>query len=107
MTDITKPYLGEYECKQVLLGQEDCLKNFTNITLELKPKNQFILSYKAKDEKKRTIKGNYEYDDEKELVTLKSEEMQGIKRSFPLKGGTLYITLPVGEKTLSMRFEKK
>lgn len=107
LTDITKPYLGEYECKQALLGEEDCLKRFDNIVLELKPKNEYALSYKEDGGKKRTVEGQYEYDDEKGILTLKSENGQCFKRSFPLKDGILYITLRIGEKTLSMQFEKK
>ncbi len=107
LTDITKPYLGEYECKQALLGQEDCLKNFTNIVLELKPKNEYVLFYQSERDKKRTVEGKYEYDDEKGILTLTSGEGQCLKRSFPIKDGIVYITLRVGEKTLSMKFEKK
>ena len=36
LTDVTKPYLGEYECKQATLGEKDCLKKFDYIRLELK-----------------------------------------------------------------------
>ena len=36
LKDITKPYLGEYECKNATLGERDYVEEFSFIRLELK-----------------------------------------------------------------------
>ena len=104
LCDVTKPYLGEYECKQAQFGQIDCLKLFSYIRLELKKEGKFTLSYKELGGKKKEIDGEYDYDSKKETLTFVYE---GIKREFPLKKGKLSVFLPVNEKNLLLSFEQK
>lgn len=104
LSDVTKPYLGEYECKQAQFGKSDCLKLFSYIRLELEKEGKFTLSYKEIGGKKKQIKGEYEYDGEKETLTFVYE---GVKREFPLKKGKLSVYLPVNEKNLLLIFEQK
>lgn len=107
LTEITKPYLGEYECKSATLGEKDCLDGFSYITLELKPKGIFLLSYKTKSGVKRTENGKYEYDEEKEELTLSLGETGEIKRKYALKKGVLCMDFSVGKQRLVMTFEQK
>ena len=51
LKDITKPYLGEYECKSATLGERDYTQEFSFIRLELKKDNEFTLYYSAKNGK--------------------------------------------------------
>ena len=107
LTDITKPYLGEYECKQAVLGEKDCLEKFDYIRLELSEDGQFKISYREANSKKQTIKGTYEYDDEKQSIQLKMGVGGIIHRSFPLREGVIYITIPFKMKSLILQFEQK
>ena len=107
VTEITKPYLGEYECKQAILGEIDCLKKFDYIRLELSADNQFKLSYCETKGKKQTIKGTYEYEEESQSVCLKMGVGGIVHRKFPLRDGVLYITIPFKLKSLALQFEQK
>lgn len=106
LKEITKPYLGEYECKQATFDGEDYLKDFSYIRLELKAENMFELSYADKENHKGKTTGKYVYDPQRKVLTLESEK-GGIKKSFPLKDGEICITIFFGDKTLAMKFEQK
>ena len=106
LSDVAKPYLGEYECKSAQLGSKDYMKKFSYIRLELKDTENFTLYYKEKGEKKKQVSGKYVYD--KEKGTLQLTEKSGLlKREFPLVDGLLTVSLPIGEKFLVLQFEQK
>lgn len=105
LTDITKPYLGEYECKQARLGETDYLQLFSYIKLELKKDGNYTLHYKEKAGKKKTVNGKYRYDAEKKALIFKEEG--GVEREFALTKGQLSVLVPLGEKTLFLIFEQK
>ena len=107
LTDITKPYLGEYECKSATLGNEEYVDEFSYIILELKADETFVLRYKTKNKTKGEEKGEYSYDKEKETITLTLGEKSQFKREFSLKKGAICIEFPVGAKLFVMRFEQK
>ena len=107
LTDITKPYLGEYECKSATLGNEEYVDEFSYIILDLKADETFVLRYKTKNKMKGEEKGEYSYDKEKETITLTLDEKSQFKREFSLKKGTICIEFPVGAKLFVMRFEQK
>ena len=107
LKDVTKPYLGEYECQNATLGERDYAKEFSFIRLELKKDNEFTLYYSAKNGKKGEESGTYLYDETDETLTLTYGELGVLKRKFPLKNGEIYIVLPIGNQTLSMKFARK
>ncbi len=107
LTDITKPYLGEYECKSATLGNEEYVDEFSYIILDLKADETFVLRYKTKNKMKGEEKGEYSYDKEKETITLTLGEKSQFKREFSLKKGRICIEFPVGAKLFVMRFEQK
>ena len=39
LKDVTKPYLGQYECESATLGEKDYAQDFSFIRLELKKDN--------------------------------------------------------------------
>lgn len=104
LKEITKPYLGVYECKEAKLAGDDYLENFEKITLELKADGEFILLFQEKGGKERREKGKYTYDSERGVLTLIGGNM---KREFPLKEGVLRFQLPLGGRWLSVVFEQK
>lgn len=107
LTDITKPYLGEYECKSATLGDTEYIDDFSYIRLELDADGTFTLFYCPKEGKKRSETGKYVYDKEKKTLGLSLGENGEFRREFPLKDGAFQITLPLGGKILCLRFEQK
>ncbi len=107
LKDVTKPYLGEYECQSATLGEKDYVEDFSFIRLELKQDNEFTLSYSAKNGKKGEESGTYTYDEQEETLTLIYGELGVLKRKFPFKNGEIFITLPIGLQTLSIKFARK
>ncbi len=107
LPDITKPYLGEYECTQAILGDTDYLKTMKYIRLALNKNDVFVLTYCAQDTAQQTLKGTYVYDKKKEAIVLKLSDYNSFERAFPLKNGEIYITVPIGAQTLRLKFEQK
>ena len=107
LKDITKPYLGQYECKLATLDGINCLKQFDYIRLEIKQDGTFVLNFCEKTKGKDVIKGAYEYERETSSILFKIGKNQGYQRRFPIKNGVLYIVVPFGGKTLSMTFVQK
>lgn len=107
LKDVTKPYLGEYECKSATLGETEYVDDFSFIRLELKQDGEFTLYYNHKNGKKGEESGSYLYDKNEETITLTYGELGTLKRKFPLTNGEIYVTLPIGSQTLSMKFARK
>lgn len=108
LKDITKPYLGEYECKSATLGKKELLDDFSYIRLELKADETFSLYYAFKGGEKKEATGRYQYDKEKKSITLVGEGLgnREFKKSFPLDKGKILITFTIGGKMLIMEFEQ-
>ena len=107
LTDMSKPYLGEYECKQARLGEEERLADFSYIRLELLQNGKYILRYCEKDGEKQEVKGKYRYDESKQTLTLYAGQSGVFKRAFPIKDGQITVSVPFGDKTLVLQFEQK
>ena len=107
LTDVTKPYLGEYHCSSATLGEKEYVDDFSFITLELAKDNAFILRYATKTGIKGEQKGEYVYDKASESVTFSIDGKAPIKKSFPLKDGKLQIDFRVGSKMFNVKLERK
>ena len=107
LKEITKPYLGQYECKSATLGDKEYLDGFSYIRLELKPDETFSLYYCPKEGKAKEEKGKYSYNAETGELLLSIGRNDEIKRKFPLQEGKLTVSLRLGGKTLVMKFEQK
>ena len=104
LTDITKPYTGVYECKSATLGDKEYLDEFSYIRLELNADNTFSLYYCPKNGKAKEQTGKYRYNKEKGTIQFSLGTNGELKREIPLKKGEISFTLPLGAKTLIMRF---
>ncbi len=107
LTDITKPYLGEYECKSATYGNKDMLEDISSVVLELKADNTFVVHYKDKRGKRREETGTYEYDAEKNTFRFYWKGKGELKRDFPLEKGSIRGSVKMGRKVLSIHFEQK
>ena len=106
LDDMSKPYLGQYECKRAQLGSVDCLKRFHYVRLELKDEENFTLYYQEKGEKKRQVSGQYAYDKDKKTLTLKGEKAE-IFRECTMEEGVFTLTFPIAGKILVLEFQQK
>lgn len=107
LKDITKPYLGEYECESARIGDRELTDEFSFIRLELKRGGEFTLYYSPKNGVKGEESGTYVYDEKEQTLCLTYENNGVFKRKFPLKNGEISVTLPIGSQTLSMKFTRK
>ncbi len=105
LPEITKPYLGTYECKRLSLGSRDLLKELQDIRLELVDEARYALFYKEKGEVRKKVEGNYSYDERRGVLIFTTP--QGMTQEVPLEKGTLTLSLPVAGKRLVVTFEQK
>ena len=107
ITDITKPYLGEYECISATYGNKDLCKEYGSIVLELRQDDTFILRFQERKGKKKEEKGTYEYDQEKGVLRFKRNGKTEIKRDFMLENGEITGVVKLGGRVLCVHFEQK
>ena len=107
LKQISKPYLGVYECKSAQLGKTDLLAEFSHIHLELKDGGEFVLHYGDKDGKKSKSSGKYVYDYKTQTITLQFTDGKCFQREFPLRNGQILVSFPLGERQLQLIFEQK
>ena len=107
LTQITRPYLGTYECKQLLIDGESKLDDFEYIKIELKSDGEMSLYFLDKAGKKGNACAKYEYDEKSQMLTAyTSLGGQTLKRSFPLKNGEIFVHVIYETRTLTMKFEQ-
>lgn len=107
LLDVTKPYLGEYECEYARLGDRDFSDGFEFVVLELKGDETYHLSFKEKNGKMHTETGEYQYDAKRKVVCFSPRDISAIKKEFPLIDGVLTISRQVGNQQLIVRFAQK
>ena len=107
LLDVTKPYLGEYECEYARLGDKEFSDGFEFVTLELKRDGTYLLSFKQKDGEKHTETGAYQYDAKRNLLCISPRDKSALKKEFPLIDGVLTISAQIGNQQLIVRFAQK
>ncbi len=107
LKEITKPYLGEYECRLATLGDIDLTERFKSIVIDLGENNVFTLAVTDKTGKKHVETGKYAYDDKKRTLTFYGENNRFFERTFTLSEGKFFVTVPLGTKTARLMFEQK
>lgn len=107
LPEVTKPYLGEYECKRAVFGETDYMQAFDYVRLTLNPDDTFTLAFQKKGGNKQEESGAYAYDLEKKEIVLFGEDNTAYHRRFPLKDGKITIVLGIGTSTFIAEFEQK
>lgn len=103
MRDLSKPYVGEYQCEKLSLGGADMLGNFEYVRLNLEYDGKFTLSYRAENGPKGKFCGEYKFNEND--VTFTADYGQICEtRTFPYKKGVLYIEYPFGGRLLHAEF---
>lgn len=104
LTDISKPYLGTYDCTKAYFGSRDILSEFSILRLELKDEENYCLYYQEKSGQRNCVAGKYSYDIKKGVVTF--SEKGGFVREFPFEKGKLTVAFPVGNRNVVLQFER-
>ena len=108
LKDITRPYLGFYECKKLFFGKKNILKQFKYITVELTANGEMVLRYKLKAGKKGESRCDYVYDEESGKIAVVSEKgLMGLSCDATLQKGKMTVFSKFGNKNLVMQLEQK
>ena len=107
LKEITKPYLGEYECQSATLGDTDLATYYKSIVLDLKKDGTFFLTITDKMGKKHAQSGKYAYDEQTGMLTFCDSANGGFKRECALDKGECCLTVPVGGKMVRIKFARK
>lgn len=106
LEDVSKPYVGVYECKYIMFGDENLLDKFNYVKFELLLNGVYKIEFKDKHNVKGVYRGHYEYDTANNLITI-DENVFGnrIKKSFIAEKGAIDVTVQYGDKLLAIKFE--
>lgn len=106
LKDVARPYLGTYECKYVMLGDENLLDGMEYINFELLPKSIFKIEFKDKNGVKGLYRGHYTFDENEGTITI-NENIFGkkVNKTFCAEDGTIQVNLIFGSTPLSIKFE--
>jgi hypothetical protein len=108
LKEITRPYLGFYECKKLFFGKKNILKQFKYITVELTAGGEMVLRYKLKSGKKGESRCNYAYDEKSGKIAVTSEKgLMGLSCDVTLQKGKMTVFSRFGNKNLVMQLEQK
>lgn len=103
LKDISRPYVGEYQCKTLMFGDEEMIDRFEYVKLTLDGKDAFI--FRARDEfgHDYTYEGTYQYHDDRFTFTG-GFGIRKMSRDIRYDQGTLSIDLPFAGKLLHAEF---
>lgn len=105
--EITKPYLGVYQCEKILVGGEDRTKKFKVLELELKENGDFYMRGKEKIGKRFQQKGSYLLDEESGEFQIKSDGKIPLKKiEGKYEKGKITVTACLGRKMLVLVFSR-
>lgn len=106
LKDAARPYLGTYECKYVMLGEENLLEEMEYINFELLPKSIFKIEFKDKNGVKGLYRGHYSFNEKEGTITI-DENIFGkkVSKTFSAENGTIQVNLIFGSTPLSIKFE--
>lgn len=108
LTEIARPYLGEYTCEAIYFNGENKTEDFDSFKLEVCSNGEMKLHIKAKNKKEKIVDLTYEYDDEKEEFIVKSSFGVFKKEErVPYSDGKLTATLRFGGQQLTIIFSRK
>lgn len=105
LSDLSKPYVGLYECEQIQLGSKDMTERFEYIRLELTYGGDFELTYRSREGNEGGYGGTYSVDTAAHKITL-TANAGFVRRSFtfPMENGKIYADHTVQGKLLHAVF---
>ena len=107
LEEITKPYMGVYECESLYFGGEDKKDIFEYFRIELKSKGELLLSYKLKKGRVEQIPLSYEYDfEEKTLRVYGQWGIMKVDKKFPVNKGEIAVSMNILGKLAVLKFSR-
>ena len=106
LAELSKPYVGVYECEELSLGGEEMLEKFEKIQLELEYKGDFTLSFLTLEGMEGEYEGEYEVSIEDEELKL-SMTSGGAEKQFyfRMEKGEILLDYNLGGKLLHASFK--
>ena len=106
LPQLSKPYVGEYQCEKLIFGGEEQVDKFDYIKLTLKYGGSFVLSYRDAEKREGAYEGEYAMsDDGKELTLSAKAGLRTVSRTFPVDRGTILMDLTFAGKLLHAEFK--
>lgn len=105
LKSVTMPFIAQYECTDLRLGEQNLLEDYDYIRLTFEKDNVLELTYKEKDGVKKTLSGKYELNP----VTRELSAEIGIlgykfKEKTVVERGKFTVSKPIGGQILTMTF---
>ena len=106
LPDISRPYVGMYECEELSMGGEDMMEKFEFVRLELGYGGEFRLVYRTASGNEGGYSGTYKMTDKDITLTV---ERGILHRSFtfPVVEGGILIDYNLQGKLLHAKFKMK
>ncbi len=103
LKDISKPYVGEYKCRKLQLGEEDELKKFESVKLNFAPEGTFTLTAVDLMGNESAYDGEYEFA-ENGVYLYANSGAKTERYLFPYEKGAVQMNLLFHEKLLQAQF---
>lgn len=106
LKEVSKPYLGTYECEYLRIGEENILDKFDYVRFELNPKGIYKIEFKDKNGVKGVYRGHYSFDEKNDLIVI-DENIFGkrVSKSFSARSGEITTNVLYGDTLLSIKFK--
>lgn len=101
LEDLSKPYLGVYECESMLLSGQDCSACLDYLRLELEDGGICTLSYRTETGREGSLTFPYTLDMGRSVFTIR---YQNVARSYPYADGSILIDENFGGTLLHAEF---
>lgn len=100
-----KPYVGEYKCKSLQLGNEDILQDYFKISISLQEGGKGLLVVIPKKGKRQSESFKYAYNYDTKQIEFILDAVTGDRLvTSPLQNGSFSIVKNICDKTLSLQF---
>ena len=107
LTEITKPYLGTYECERLYVGDDDKIEEFEYVRLELCKDGELKLIYKQPKNRPEQVSMEYRYDEQTKTLYVKGKlGVWRLDKSFSLNNGELTGEMRLGNKNVVVKFKR-
>ena len=101
LTELSRPYVGEYICEELRFGAEDLLGGFEYVRLPLGPDGAAQLPWRSAEGGAGAVALQYEMREES--ITFSQEGRMGAY-TFPVEQGAIVIMHNLGRRMLFARF---
>ncbi len=107
LADVSKPYLGVYECEKLRLGELNVLKDFEYLRISLGYGGACALSYRTASGREEELFGTYVADMVRPEITFTySANQNSVAKTYRLEDGAIYVRENLGGVLLYGEFRR-